>query len=270
MIDMHAHVLPAIDDGPRDWAAVLAMLEIARDDGIRTICATPHFLEGRYRSTAATIRLLVEEARQRAAEAGIGIEVQPGHEVYATAGIDRLVRADEVMTVGDRGRHVLVEFPYTEVPRWWRNLDADLRGAGLGAILAHPERNAGALADPRRLLPLLERGWRFQIDAQSLLGVWGESVKCLAEGMIRWRWIHLVGSDAHEPRTRVPRLTACRARVAEIAGEEAAESIFARWPAQILAGEEIVAPPPAAPRSEGPWERWWRRMRDSLAGRRRR
>ena len=41
-IDLHAHVLPGIDDGPDDLEEALAMLRAAADSGIATIAATPH------------------------------------------------------------------------------------------------------------------------------------------------------------------------------------------------------------------------------------
>ena len=45
--DLHCHLLPGIDDGPRNWQTTLAMARLAVAEGIRTIVATPHQL-GRY------------------------------------------------------------------------------------------------------------------------------------------------------------------------------------------------------------------------------
>ncbi len=40
-IDIHAHVLPGVDDGARDWEESRALLKLAYDQGIRHIIATP-------------------------------------------------------------------------------------------------------------------------------------------------------------------------------------------------------------------------------------
>ena len=42
MIDVHCHILPAIDDGARDFNDSAAMAAQAVDDGIEIVCATPH------------------------------------------------------------------------------------------------------------------------------------------------------------------------------------------------------------------------------------
>ena len=42
MIDVHAHVLPGLDDGPADVAEALALLRVLAAEGVTTVCATPH------------------------------------------------------------------------------------------------------------------------------------------------------------------------------------------------------------------------------------
>ena len=43
MIDYHTHILPEIDDGARNTAMALAMLEEEVNQGVTTVCLTPHF-----------------------------------------------------------------------------------------------------------------------------------------------------------------------------------------------------------------------------------
>ena len=42
MIDIHAHILPGMDDGAQDLYESLDMAEIAANSGITAIVATPH------------------------------------------------------------------------------------------------------------------------------------------------------------------------------------------------------------------------------------
>lgn len=258
-VDMHTHILPGIDDGARDWDATMTMIAQAAEEGTGAILATPHYIEGRYQPSAATIRFLVEEARRRVATAGLRVEVHGAQEVHATAGIPEMLERGEVMSVADRGRHLLVEFPYTEIPRWIDRFDDDLRRAGLRPILAHPERCAGVIVEPERLYALLERGWLTQIDANSLRGRWGDRIRLLAEEMLRWGWIHVVGSDAHHPAGRPPHLAGARARFAEIAGAERADLVFSVWPRMILEGKNPPVPPPDRP-ATSVWRRLWSKI----------
>ena len=42
MIDIHAHILPAIDDGPKTIEESIEICKVAANDGIKKIVATPH------------------------------------------------------------------------------------------------------------------------------------------------------------------------------------------------------------------------------------
>lgn len=42
MIDLHCHILPALDDGALDLEDAVGMARQAEADGIGIVCATPH------------------------------------------------------------------------------------------------------------------------------------------------------------------------------------------------------------------------------------
>src|SRR5689334_2665188 len=42
MVDIHCHILPDTDDGASSWDVAVAMCQMAVQDGIRHIVATPH------------------------------------------------------------------------------------------------------------------------------------------------------------------------------------------------------------------------------------
>jgi len=42
MIDIHCHILPNVDDGPKSWEISQEMCRMAAEDGIEHIVATPH------------------------------------------------------------------------------------------------------------------------------------------------------------------------------------------------------------------------------------
>ena len=63
MIDLHCHLLPGIDDGPKDIATTLAMARIAVADGIGTIFCTPHIYPGLYENAQSDIIDRVDQLR---------------------------------------------------------------------------------------------------------------------------------------------------------------------------------------------------------------
>ena len=61
MIDLHAHILWGLDDGARTLKDSLEMCRIAHADGVRTIVATPHTLNGLYQNDRPSILAKVQE-----------------------------------------------------------------------------------------------------------------------------------------------------------------------------------------------------------------
>jgi hypothetical protein len=65
VIDLHAHVLPGVDDGPETWDEALDILRTMAADGVTAVAATPHVRDD-YPTTAETMERLVAELRERA------------------------------------------------------------------------------------------------------------------------------------------------------------------------------------------------------------
>lgn len=54
-IDIHSHILPYLDDGAKNMDVTLKMLQIAWQEGITHIIATPHYKAGRFPADAERI-----------------------------------------------------------------------------------------------------------------------------------------------------------------------------------------------------------------------
>src|SRR5260221_12569466 len=95
----------------------LQFLRLARRDGVTTVVATPHMKPGVYDNSREEILKMVEMVReaQKGDEAG-GVSLLPGAEVYFTADLPERTRAGSLMTVADRGRYMLLELPYQQIP----------------------------------------------------------------------------------------------------------------------------------------------------------
>jgi protein-tyrosine phosphatase len=237
VIDLHTHILPELDHGPRDWGEALEMCRIAVADGIATIAATPHVSEV-FPNAEPRIRAAVDELRRRVAAAGIDLAVVVGGDYH--------VRPDlapgNVVTLGDNGRYFLLEFPYQVMPPHAEAFVATLRARGLVPIVTHPERTASLQRDPGRLEPLVKRGAIVQVTAGSLLGHFGRHAAATAERFLKKGWVHLLASDAHWPDERQPLLGEGARAAAKIVGEAAARALVEEHPAAVLAGRDIDGP----------------------------
>jgi protein-tyrosine phosphatase len=178
----------------------------------------------------------------------IDIQVFPGAEARLEPEMARRVRAGDVMTLADAGRHVLVELPHEIFVPWDNELLA-LRRAGLVAVFAHPERNCGVRRHPGVLAPLVAQGCLLQVTAGSLLGRFGGAVQQLAERLIDSALVPLVASDGHGSRSRTPLLAAAHQRIATLWGAATADRLCCENPARIVEGMDVLTTRPVRPRS---------------------
>ena len=72
MIDLHAHILPRLDDGAESLEESIEMCRISYKDGVRTIVATPHILPGVYKNNRPTILTKTQELNEAIKEFGVG------------------------------------------------------------------------------------------------------------------------------------------------------------------------------------------------------
>ncbi|MBN1854960.1 MAG: hypothetical protein JW829_19655 [Pirellulales bacterium] len=238
MVDIHCHLLPALDDGARSMAISLAMARMAVEDGISTILVTPHQLGNYSENRGALIRQRTAELAVALAEESINISILPGGDVRIDENLVRQVLAGNVLTLGDHGRHLLLELPHELYVPLEPLLDS-LAAAGIVGILSHPERNAGILRRPSLVGPLVDRGCLMQVTAGSLTGSFGKASQQMAEWMLREGLVHFLATDAHSVRIRAPRLRPAFERTAQLVGQETAIEVCCRNPAAIAKGHSI-------------------------------
>lgn len=251
--DIHCHLLPALDDGPADWPLALDLARQASAEGAHTVLCTPH-QGGRYRGTTSErVRQRVAELRERLAEAGIPLEVGVGGDARIEPDFVERLDADEITTLADRRRHVLLELPHRI---YWplETLAAQLARRGLVGILTHPERNAELAARPALLNDVVAAGCLVQITADSLLGHFGRTAEQVSRRWLQRGHVHLVASDAHDTRTRPARWAEAFERVVEWTDVETADALFSHNPRAVCEGRGVERLPSVAQRRK---RRWW-------------
>lgn len=236
VIDLHAHILPGLDDGVRTLDEAGALARAAAAAGVTAIAATPHVRDD-YPTSASEMEAGVDSVRRRLAETGVRVEVLTGGEVS----LDRLERlAPEQLarfSLAGSGRYLLVEFPYYGWPLALEAQIRRLRSAGLIPLLAHPERNQDVQRAPERLERALRTGALVQVTIDSLAGTFGRRARKAAERLLDLGFVHVLASDAHSPRAymRGPADLAALTRSPTLA-----RSLTIDTPTAIAAGNEIV------------------------------
>lgn len=242
VIDLHAHVLPGLDDGPASWQDAVAMVQMAAADGISAIVATPHMMpDGAFVNYRQTVLPLLEELRERLARLQVDVQVYAGGEVYMSPDLVARLECGELLTYCDAGRYMLVELPATEVPPYAERVVSDLHAMGITPIIAHPERNSVIAKRPQRVKPLVDAGALFQVNADSLRS--RPAIRQAAKFFLTNGYAQFVATDCHGVHTRRPSLTKYLAIIREWIGPDQAAKLVRDNPAAVLAGRELQRPP---------------------------
>lgn len=249
MVDLHCHILPGIDDGPRTMSEALALARAQTELGISTVVATPHvnwdYPDNRAERIRAELRLFTDAL----SAAAIDLEVEAGAELALARAMDLDDAELGDLRLGS-GEWLLVECPFAGRPTGFEYVLNALVRRGHRLLLAHPERIAG-FAHDRELLRRLVRGGRMagQLTSGSLAGRFGREAERFSWWLLEERLVHAVASDAHSVDRRPPgNLEPLRqAGLAEIWVEHLVE----RAPEALLGGDQLPPLPTASPRSGG-------------------
>lgn len=242
-VDIHCHLLPDIDEGSKSWDESLAMARMAVAEGTSTVICTPHQLGSYAHNDVQTVRARTDELQRLLQQHQVPLLVLPGAEVRLELNLIEQILNGQVLTLADRGQHVLVELPHeTYIPLGGvlKLLDQH----GLTGILAHPERNQGLLRQYREIQSLVGQGCLMQVTADSILGMFGPRCQRCVEQMLIDGTVHFVATDARGAQSRRPLLRRAFELVCELCGIDMAVELFCRNPAFVAAGEDIPLRPP--------------------------
>jgi len=242
MIDIHAHILPGVDDGAKNLEQSLQMARMAVEDGITVMVATPHLFKGRnidltQLNTKEIILQHVAQLRQKLYEEKIPLEIIPGCDF--PLGFEALQLFDDgrVLTINDANRYLLLELPDTSLPPATEEICFYLQSKGITPIITHPERQMIIQEMPYKLKRLIDLGCLAQMTGNSLTGWFGRGVKKLSRQFVKLGYIHLLATDAHDPKRRPPLLSQAVTELSRLVGEKRARAMVNDIPEKIIAGE---------------------------------
>ena len=240
-VDLHCHVLPAVDDGPRTLEESVDYARRAAERGTRTVVATPHveLVE------VAELPDRVHELRAVLAATGVDLRVEVGGELKPES--LGALGASELETIahGPPGaRWLLYEVPFDGVDDDFLAGARELRERGYGLVLAHPERSRDLLPGGLAALEPELQAARVALlsNVGPLIGAEGEARRRALAHLLDRGLVHALVTDAHPPR-RPYTLDLARAALAELGRDgDVAEALVAGHAARLL-GEGLAGAP---------------------------
>jgi len=245
IVDIHAHLLPGLDDGPKSMEEALRMCRAYLANGVRAVVATPHMADYRYAVTPQDVRDGVRNLRRLCEQESICLQILPGADVRLQPEVVEDLDAERILTLADAGRFLLLELPPQALPPM-ESLLPRLREREVAPILTHPERHPILADKPRHLRRLVEGGCLVQITGNSLLGDFGRGARRAAERFLKLDLVHAVASDAHAPEgERCPNFAPVAQRLHALVGAERTRQLLCDRPAAMLAAwRKVVRPAP--------------------------
>lgn len=253
MVDIHSHILPAIDDGSDSLETSQAMLRMAAAAGTTDIVATPH-ANLQYRYDAERVNALIAEVQQACGETP---RIHRGCDFHLSYdNIQDCLRHPSTYTINGKS-YLLVEFSDLQIAKITDDVFQSMRERGITPIITHPERNPLLQKRLDQIATWVNSGCLVQITAQSLLGRFGKTARGICGQLLERRLVHFVASDAHDTRHRPPVLDRAFRHLADTVGEQDARVLCEINPRSTLSGNpiEIDDPMPAPGRRK--WFQFW-------------
>ena len=240
MIDIHAHIIPGIDDGADSMSIALAMARDAWESGVRGIIATPHCAKPGGKSNFFSQELLerLSELQYQVWQQGIGLRLYPGMEIFVTQEFRQQLESGKFLSLAGSG-YLLVEFYFDESPTFIAEALKLIRSYGLIPVIAHPERYFCVEWDPNLAAGWADDGCVLQLNRGSIQGKLGQDARKCAWELLRREKAHVVASDAHGSQTRRTELRSVMLELGDKLSWSYASKLLVENPRSILKNQRL-------------------------------
>ena len=198
-VDMHAHLLPGLDDGVQDVAESVRFIAALKEMGYHRFICTPHILHGIHPNSPETILPALAIMQQALHEAGIQVGTSAAAEYMVDLEMEEALKKHQpILPLGKQ--YVLIEMSYAAPSPNIESVIFELQLQGYKPVLAHPERYNFFHHMPAQLSRLRDMGCLLQLNLLSLSDYYGAGVRRFAEKLVKENQIDFVGTDLHHQR----------------------------------------------------------------------
>ena len=192
-LDIHAHILPDVDDGAKDMQTAIELLEMLKSQGVTDVIATPHFYpdsdnaeDFAFVAQKAYKELKLEIAQRDLPRVFLGCELR----YFSGMGKSRAIKQFVISGTN----YLLLELPYgAPVTKTVLQDIVDINEQqGLVPILAHIERYS-KVSGYKKLLKLINDGYALaHINAG---GIIAKETMRTCDKLIKGGYVSFIASD---------------------------------------------------------------------------
>lgn len=247
LIDIHAHLLPGVDDGCRDVRESLECARALSAAGYTHVFCTPHVSPQHAGNNASALPPAVAQLQAALDEADIALKLLPGGELRLGPKTLETPRDDLVlMNLGNSrgGRFILFDVWESEWPTFFDKAMLRFMQQGITPIMAHPERCPFVCEEPLDAAErLAELGVLLQLNSYVLgsdramaRGMFSKAMRHAAERLLEFDYYSFLGTDLH----RADMLDECLGSIEtarQQIGSGAVRRLAKRNPLQLLPAE---------------------------------
>ena len=234
-IDLHAHILPDVDDGSRSEAMTLEMMEAALKAYVVHINATAH-----HRNSLSPGEETISEAFVKTKKLRddnllpLSLSCSMETEFYPEA--EEFFKKCRVSLTGKGGKYALIEFTADVNRQSAIAAVFQLSLAGIRPVIVHPERFYFVQRHPEVAGEMQSRGALIMPNATSFMGHYGVDALETAEKIVQDGFADALSSDAHRPDYYEQYLLGCK-QVAKKYGSHLLYELTWKTPCRILGYE---------------------------------
>ncbi len=201
LADMHAHILPGIDDGAATLDDAIDLVRRMQSMGYTKVIATPHISTDFYPNTPDIISDRLDFLREALRSVDdITISIDAGAEYMIDDHfLSLLHNGQRLMPI--HNTYILFEMGFVQEHPLLQEAIFAIQTAGFKPLLAHPERYTYYHShDEDFWKSLKSRGCLLQVNVLSLSGYYGKSIKEKAWQLLKGGFYDFCGTDIHHVR----------------------------------------------------------------------
>jgi protein-tyrosine phosphatase len=231
-IDVHAHLLPDVDDGCKSYGDSFACARELVAAGYTHAFCTPHVWPAYNFVTRANVPVWTRDLQSKLDEERIPLKLLPGGEMNLHEGTRDLT--DEfLISYAMAGRYMLADIWAAELPEFFAPTIRFLQSRGYTVILAHPERMRAVQDHPELADVFADMGMLLQGNLQCFGDPPESHTRRVAEQYLAEGRYFMLGSDTHNPQSMAIRMNGLRNAI-QLAGEAAIAKLTIENPRKLL------------------------------------
>jgi protein-tyrosine phosphatase len=238
LVDLHCHLLWALDDGAETAAEALAGARLLASLGFSDLAPSPHANPDLPSGDEAACEARRADLRALLAREQVALAIHRNAENKLDD--DFMARADGPgrRGVGESQRWALVELPFRAPVPALPDLVFRLRRKGVLPLFAHPERCL-EFERPGVAEEVVRLGGALQLNVASLIGLYGKPARKVAERLLGAGLYAVAATDLHHADGAEEWVPEALTELEEQVGHGGFERLFGENPRRVLAGEEL-------------------------------